>query len=127
MNTQVRLEFSYFELRAALLGGFFFLLGAFFVGLMLGHLLGLAHVKFEGSPADAIPFAVILGLVFMSAGVWALSKSFDRRPVVVVDSEGLFYRSYGESLIPWRDICAVEWETANDRIVLTRHSASRVD
>jgi hypothetical protein len=46
------------------------------------------------------------GLGFMIAGLWALLKSFDRRPVVVVDGEGLFYRPQGESIIPWRDICA---------------------
>jgi hypothetical protein len=55
MNAHDRQEFCYFEHRSGALGLFFFLMGTFIVGLMLGHVLGLVHVKFEGSPMDEIP------------------------------------------------------------------------
>jgi hypothetical protein len=128
MNPHERREFFYSEFSAGAQGAFFFLGGAFFVGLILGHLLGLIHVKFDRDPADVIPFIVFLGLVFMLAGLWMLSKAFDRRPVIVMDSEGLFYRPHGEFPIPWRDIQTVKRDKHgnDDSIILSRNCAPQV-
>ncbi len=74
-----------------------------------------------------VPFA-LFGLIPILIGLYVLSRGFDRRPVVVVDSEGLFYRPHGPSIIPWRDIRGVEWlkdinEEAEHCILVTRHGA----
>jgi hypothetical protein len=74
-----------------------------------------------------VPFA-LFGLIPILLGLFVLSMGFDRRPVVVVDSEGLFYRPHGPSIIPWRDIQSVEWpidinEEPEHRILVTRHGA----
>ena len=45
----------------------------------------------------------------MFGGLLYISRTIsDRRPVLVLDSEGLFYRPHGKAIVPWRDILAVE-------------------
>ena len=67
-------------------------------------------------------FALFLGLVLAFVGLRFLSKGLDPRPAVVVDSDGLFYRPYGGSIVPWQDIRAVEWSMrgGNGQLILTR-------
>jgi hypothetical protein len=124
MNAQERLEFFYSKLFAVYVGVVFFLVGAGFVGLMAAHLLGLVNVHFKQSPTISIPVFMILGLGGLFIGLWCLSKAFDRRPVIVVDSEGVFYRHHGESPIPWQHIRQVK--LVRNYIYLIRHSGPRV-
>jgi hypothetical protein len=78
---------------------------------------------------------VIFGLWFVFIGLRGVSEGFYRRPLVAVDSEGLFYRPHSSSIIPWRDISNVEWHrepagedgnTFGNYILVTRHSARRI-
>ncbi len=80
---------------------------------VLGHYLSFEDVH-SGVKEPYVGWGMALivlsfGLLWIVMGLWHLARGFDRRPVVVVDSEGLFYRPYGASIIPWRDIRNVEW------------------
>jgi len=71
---------------------------------------------------------VILGVAGMFGGLWYISRAIsNRRPVLVVDSEGVFYRPYGNAIVPWRDIRAVgEGDKGDHELVLTRQSGRDV-
>jgi hypothetical protein len=107
MNPHERLEFFYSEQHAFAAAGVFLLLGFVFFWINPG-------------------FALLLAIF----GVWYLSKAFDRRPVIVVDSEGVFYRPRGKSDISWHDIRAVKCAlgmAGHRSILLIRHSGRRVN
>jgi hypothetical protein len=124
MNAHDRQEFCYSRFNALLMGILLCLIGPILIVSALRYVLGLENDL--GSPPKWMPyFMLIMGLLGVFLGLWALPKGFDRRPVIVLDSEGLFYRPHGESLIPWQDIRIVK--RRKHHIVLIRHSAPSVN
>ncbi len=103
MDVPERREFFYNPIWLIFAGGLLFLAGAVF---MFGTPV---HSPGEKEAEYGWILQLVISLWFGGYGLVALSRGFDRRPVVVVDSEGLFYRPYGASIIPWRDIRSVEW------------------
>jgi hypothetical protein len=147
MNALERKEFFYARTFNIVMGGCIVLMGAI-CALGLGHMLGL-DVPFADSIREALfpeeiklpttrygyvlyalLCAVLLaGSVMMAAGLYFMSKGLDGRPVVVVYSEGLYYRPLGDAIVPWRDIRAVEFEQGDEgtgRAILTRQSGPPV-
>lgn len=48
--------------------------------------------------------AIVAILFFGACGVFAARQFFDRRPRLVLDDEGVFDRTLGTAVIPWREI-----------------------
>ena len=128
MNTPERKVFFYWRVYAILWGVPLFVIGAAFIAIFAYELLLL-------SPSDRQPpngwwyVWLILGVLSTLGGLWRISIVPDQRPVLVLDSEGLFYRPHGNAIVPWRDILAVEFDPkdeGNNRLILTRQSGPPV-
>jgi hypothetical protein len=124
MKAYERHEFYYSQFKTLLTGILLPLIGAALIVSMLGIVLGL--VNDNGSGPKWLPyFTLIMGLVGVAYGLWTLPNAFDRQPVIVLDSEGVFYRPHGGSIIRWRDIRTVK--RRKDHIMLIRHSVPSVN
>ena len=129
MNAPERKEFFYSRAWAILMGGLLFLTGAAFLALLGGDLL--RHGRFGWTPSNWWLYGLlILSIAIMIGGLLVMSNASDRRPVLVLDSEGLFYRPHGNGIVPWRDILAVELDDRDSEfssdLILTRQSGPRL-
>ena len=129
MNTPERKEFFYSRAWAILMGGLLFLTGAAFLALSGADLL--RHGRFGWDLSNWWLYGLlILSIVIMTGGLMVMSNVSDRRPVLVLDSEGVFYRPYGNEIVPWRDILAVELDDGGSEggsdLILTRRSGPRL-
>ncbi len=129
MNTPERKGFYYSWAWAVLVGGLLFAMGAAFIAIFAHELLRLSPSGRQ--PPDWFYVWLILGVPCAFGGLLYISRTIsDRRPVLVLDSEGVFYRPYGNAIVPWRDIRAVELDDRDSEfsydLILTRRSGRPV-
>ncbi len=126
MNTPERKVFFYSRAWAILVGGLLFAMGATSIAIFAHELLRLSPSGRQ--PPNWIYVWLIVGVPSTFGGLLYILRTIsDRRPVLVVDSEGVFYRPHGDAIVPWRDILAVEegddgGSELSDSLILTRRS-----
>jgi hypothetical protein len=124
MSAPERKEFFYSRIYTSFIGGLALLIGSLFIWGSAGHFLGLTTIHVEGA-GTGTPYVLaavfIAGLASVAFGIRFMRKSCDRRPAVIVDSNGLLYRAYGDTAVPWHEIRAVELikDDDNSSILLT--------